>query len=189
MALPNLLAVLAVLLWAAYELILRRREEAGTASWQAGAGDRGSTRLLLGSYLVAVVVVAGLSAASVALLPVAWRWAGVVLAVAGLAVRAWGMRTLGRYYTRTLRTDEGQRLVQEGPYRLVRHPGYCGSLLVWAGYALTVGGWLAFVLVTGLLLVAYGWRIRAEEELLLASFGEEYADYRRRTKRLVPYVY
>jgi protein-S-isoprenylcysteine O-methyltransferase Ste14 len=84
--------------------------------------------------------------------------------------RAWSMRTLGASYSRTLRTGEAQPLVDEGPYRLVRHPGYAGSLLTWSGFAMASRSLPVFVLVSGLLGWAYRDRIRAEEE-----------DYARRT--------
>jgi protein-S-isoprenylcysteine O-methyltransferase Ste14 len=50
--------------------------------------------------------------------------AGVALQAGGLALRAWSMHTLGAYYSRTLRSATGQGVVDTGPYRLVRHPGY-----------------------------------------------------------------
>ncbi|MFC5720663.1 methyltransferase family protein [Streptomyces gamaensis] len=187
--LPGLLALVGLLVWVGYELLLRRREDPGAASWQGGAADRGSTYLLIATYVVVVVVNVVLTSGHLGRLPAGWRWAGVGLVAAGLALRAWGMATLGRFYTRTLRTTGDQRVVREGPYRLVRHPGYCGSLLVWVGYALGLGNAIATVLTAGLLLGAYSWRIVAEERLLVAAFGEEYERYRRRTKRLVPYVY
>ncbi|WP_079249098.1 isoprenylcysteine carboxylmethyltransferase family protein [Streptomyces sp. IMTB 2501] len=117
------------------------------------------------------------------------RWLGVAVLAGGLALRAWGMRTLAQYYTRTLRTVADQRVVQEGPYRLIRHPGYCGSLLVWIGYSLGLGSWPAALIVTPLLTAAHVWRISAEERLLIAAFGPAYTDYRGRTRRLVPFVY
>jgi phosphonate transport system substrate-binding protein len=70
-------------------------------------------------------------------------WAGVVLAAAGLVLRAWGMRTLGEAYSRTLRTTTAQRLVTTGPYRWVRHPGYLGSVSVWVGASLAFHSWLS----------------------------------------------
>ena len=81
-----------------------------------------------------------------------------------------------------------QQLVETGPYRLVRHPGYAGSLLTWAGFALAWRSLPVVVLVTGLLARAYRDRIRAEEELLRRVLPG-YADYARRTWRLVPYVW
>ncbi|MFJ6718739.1 methyltransferase family protein [Streptomyces sp. NPDC091259] len=189
MPLPNLLATGGLLLWVAYEVLLRHRTDATATDWQGGDDDRGSTRLLLGSYAVAGAVTVVFTHIPAGHLSTGRRWIGVALIAVGLAVRAWGMSTLGRFYTRTLRTTEGQRIVQEGPYRLIRHPGYCGSLLVWSGYPLGLGNWISCVIVTLLLLSAYTWRINAEEKLLLGSFGEQYARYQERTKRLVPFLY
>jgi protein-S-isoprenylcysteine O-methyltransferase Ste14 len=101
---------------------------------------------------VALAVNVALSLASVGMVQAAWRWAGVAVLAVGLALRAWGMTTLGASYTRTLRTAGDQRLVQDGPYRLIRHPGYSGSLLVWVGYSLGLGSWIALVVTAGLLL-------------------------------------
>ncbi|MFJ5123288.1 methyltransferase [Kitasatospora sp. NPDC088548] len=189
MSLPSLLALLGILCWVGYELLLRRREDAAAGTWRADGRDRGSTRLLLSCYAASAAVVVLFGRASIGELPGWARWFGVALLAAGLALRAWGMHTLGRYYTRTLRTVDAQRVVREGPYRLIRHPGYCGSLLVWTGYALGLGSWPATLIVAALLLVAYTWRIGAEERLLLTAFGDEYAAYRRGSKRLIPFVY
>ncbi|MFI8454165.1 methyltransferase family protein [Kitasatospora sp. NPDC085464] len=189
MSLPALLSLLGVLCWVAYELLLRRREDAAAGTWRADRRDRGSTRLLLGCYLASALVVVVFDRGSIGRLPLRASWFGVPLVAAGLALRAWGMHTLGAYYTRTLRTVDTQHVVRTGPYRLIRHPGYAGSLLVWIGYALGTGSWAAALVVAGLLFAAYGWRITAEERLLLAALGNEYAEYRRVTRRLVPFVH
>ncbi len=98
------------------------------------------------------------------------------------------METLGSAYSRTLRTEEEQRVIETGPYALVRHPGYLGSLLVWAGFALTSRN-LAVVAIVGVLLGdAYRRRIEAEERLLRRNLPD-YVGYSERTKRLVPWVW
>ena len=189
MPLTSVLSIAGVLLWAAYELVLRRREDPGTASWQGGESDRGSTRLLIGAYLASVAVNVVFARLGTGAVGQTWCWVGVAAIAGGLGLRAWGMGTLGRFYTRTLRTANDQRVVQEGPYRLIRHPGYAGSLLVWTGYSLGLGNWIALLLVAVLLLAAYTWRIRAEEALLDQTFGTQYAEYRTHTKRLIPFLY
>ncbi|WP_246150670.1 methyltransferase family protein [Streptomyces qinzhouensis] len=189
MRLTDFLSVAGVLLWAGYELLLRSRADADSAAWRGGAADRGTTRLLLAAYAAAILVNAVLGAVGVGELPGWPRWAGIAMIAAGLALRAWGMRTLGVHYTRTLRTTGDQRLITDGPYRFVRHPGYCGSLLVWSGYSLGLGNGIAWVVVTVLLLAVYGRRIAAEERMLLAAFGAQYTEYQRRTHKLVPFLY
>jgi protein-S-isoprenylcysteine O-methyltransferase Ste14 len=189
MPLTNWLGIAGLLWWSAYEVLLRRRGDSETASWSGGPSDRGSTVLLLVAFLATLGLTQLLLASDVGHIPVSLRWIGVALQVAGLLLRAWSMRVLGRYYTRTVRTVSEQRLVTEGPYRVLRHPGYTGSLLVWTGYCLSVGNWLAGLVAAALLLGAYGWRIRTEEKTLVQAFGDQYRGYQRQTARLVPLVY
>ena len=189
MPFTTVLAIAGVVTFLGYEVVLRRRSDAEAATWQANDGDRDSTKLILGAYVAVVGVNVALSATSTGTVAAGWRWAGVTLLAVGLAIRAWAMTTLGRSYTRTLRTVREQEVVDRGPYRLVRHPGYSGSLVVWTGYALALGSWIATALTVALLLGVYLWRIQAEETLLRDAFGHRYADYARRTKRLLPFVY
>ncbi len=113
---------------------------------------------------------------------------GLVMQVIGLALRAWSMHTLGTFYTRTLRTADQQRVIDAGPYRLVRHPGYAGSLLTWAGFALISRSIPAILLAAALLGRAYRQRMVAEEELLQRELSG-YTDYMQRTRKLVPFVW
>jgi protein-S-isoprenylcysteine O-methyltransferase len=182
------LSICGALVFLAYELVLRRRD-ADAATWRSDDGDRGTTRLILGAYVAVVAINVALGRAAHGHVAPIWRWAGVALLAAGLALRAWAMRTLGRHSTRTLRAVEEQQVVDRGPYRLVRHPGYTGSLLVWTGYALGLGSWLATAATAGLLGAVYLRRIDAEEALLRSALGERYVAYEHRTKRLVPFVY
>jgi protein-S-isoprenylcysteine O-methyltransferase Ste14 len=98
------------------------------------------------------------------------------------------MRSLGSFYSRTLRVEDAQHVVDTGPYRWVRHPGYAGSLLVWLGFALASRSVPAVVLVTGLFSAVYRRRIVAEEMLLRRDLSG-YVTYTERTKRLVPHVW
>ena len=107
---------------------------------------------------------------------------------AGLGLRVWSMRTLRAAYTRTLRTAGDQTTVERGPYAVIRHPGYLGSLLVWVGFGLTSRSPAAVALVGGLLGRAYERRIAAEERLLERELPG-YAEYARRTRRLIPLIW
>jgi protein-S-isoprenylcysteine O-methyltransferase Ste14 len=182
MQLPAIPGTVALVVWFWFEVALRPR---GARSLQAGRQDRGSTAVLVVAYVVAVSVPA-LLPAGLAPVPVACRWLGVALAAGGLFLRAWAMRALGASYTRTLWTDDAQGLVTAGPCRVLRHPGYAGSLAVWVGYAATRGEAAVLLAVLLLLSGAYAWRIRAEEAMLADRFGAGYRAYAARTKRLVP---
>lgn len=98
------------------------------------------------------------------------------------------MRTLGRSYTRTLRTEDAQHVVDTGPYAVVRHPGYAGSLLIWMGFALTSRSVPVVAGVAALLGTAYQRRITAEEALLRRDLPA-YATYSERTKKLIPLLW
>jgi protein-S-isoprenylcysteine O-methyltransferase Ste14 len=113
---------------------------------------------------------------------------GIVMMVLGLSVRLWAILTLGQFYTRTLRVSEGQQILEEGPYRLIRHPGYLGTLLTWVGLPLALSNWLSAILVTAMIAVAFHSRIRAEEAMLIDAFGDQYRRYIQRTSRLLPFI-
>lgn len=122
-------------------------------------------------------------------MPTAVAPAGLLVQATGLAVRAWSMRTLGSSYSRTLRTESGEQVVVDsGPYQLIRHPGYLGSLLTWIGFAFTSRNVPVAALVPGLLGWAYNRRITAEEELLRHDLPA-YGTYSERTKKLIPFVW
>jgi len=154
------------------------------------ATDRGTSALIVTAYALAVVAITSHWLPSVAL-PAAEvaAWVGVGVGVLGFVIRVWSMRALGKFYTRTLVTTTDQQVVSTGPYRLVRHPGYLGSILVWMGAAGTSGNTVSLVAVTLLLAVAYTYRIRTEERMLLDTLGEPYAEYRRQSWRLLPFVF
>jgi protein-S-isoprenylcysteine O-methyltransferase Ste14 len=115
-------------------------------------------------------------------------YVGLALLTLGGALRLAAVFVLGRRFTGLVAIQEGHRLQTGGLYRYVRHPSYAGILLYMAGFVLVFRCWLGLLLVAGTLAVLLA-RMNAEEALLESEFGEEYAAYRRRTWRLVPWVY
>ncbi|MGH7641826.1 MAG: methyltransferase family protein [Candidatus Dormibacteria bacterium] len=113
---------------------------------------------------------------------------GLGLMLAGLIVRWWAVAKLGSAFTVTVGIQESQELLASGPYRLVRHPSYTGSLLTIIGIALCCANWLALLALL-LPFTAYAYRIRVEEQALWARFGDDYLAYRSRTTRLVPWLF
>ncbi|WP_185981705.1 isoprenylcysteine carboxylmethyltransferase family protein [Skermania sp. ID1734] len=183
------LAEIGILAWAGFEFVLRRRSDSETGSWTDSGSDHGSTRILVLSFLGCVAIASLAAVFNVAQIGVVWRIIALAGLVAGLALRAWGMAVLDRQYTRTVRSIQDHQLVTAGPYSVIRHPGYAGSIVVWAAYAFALGSWLAGIVVFAVLMAAYGYRVRTEERLLTGVFGERYRAYQRRTSRLVPFVY
>ncbi len=122
-------------------------------------------------------------------LTVALGWAGVVIMAVGVAVRAWAARMLSESYPRTLRVRAGQRVVDSGPYALIRHPDHAADILMWFGYGLA---WTDAVAVVAAVLptsLAYLYRIAVEEAMLRDRLGAEYERYAARTARLIPGIY
>jgi len=116
------------------------------------------------------------------------RAVGISAFVLGAALRWYAIFYLGRYFTVDVRVAEHQHVVDTGPYRFIRHPSYTGALLEFFGLALCIGNrWSLLMLVPIVLVFAY--RMRVEELALERGLGEAYASYRRRTKRLIPFVY
>jgi protein-S-isoprenylcysteine O-methyltransferase Ste14 len=164
------------------------RQRGTAASLDASGDDQGTTKGIVTASVAATTLAPLLRRTPVRLLPRRAARVGLALQATGLVLRIWSMRTLGASYSRTLRTDDAQRVVDDGPYRLIRHPGYAGSLLVWSGFALTSGSLPVVAVVTGLLGRAYRRRIAAEEVLLRRDLPG-YGGYCRRTKRLVPFIW
>ena len=164
------------------------RQPGRAASLQTSEDDQGTTRMIVIAYGLAAELPLVLRRIPAPQLPPAAAPAGLAVQAAGLALRAWSMRTLGGSYTRTLRAGEEQHVVTAGPYRLVRHPGYTGSLLTWTGFALASRSVPVVVLVAGLLGRAYQRRISAEEQLLRRDLPG-YAAYSEHTRRLIPFVW
>lgn len=120
----------------------------------------------------------------------AWAsWLGAFLAVGGTLFRQWAIRTLGQYFTRSVRVSPDQRVVQEGPYRWVRHPSYTGAILAAAGVGLALGNPLSFAFLLAAVVPGFAYRISIEEKALVETLGEPYRAYRARTKRLIPFVW
>ena len=114
---------------------------------------------------------------------------GVVLFVAGLALRWWAIITLGRFFTVDVVIEKDHEVVERGPFRLVRHPSYTGVLLAFVGYGLTLRNWAALLVTIVPIFAAFIRRMNVEEEALSQALGARYANYMGRTKRLVPFVY
>ena len=112
-------------------------------------------------------------------------WAGVALSGAGLGLRVAAMRQLGVRFSPLLAVQREHALETTGWYARVRHPGYLGSLLASWGAAIAFGS--AMALPLALLMTAFQWdRVRREEKLLEAQFGDAWRAYAARTGALLP---
>jgi protein-S-isoprenylcysteine O-methyltransferase Ste14 len=111
----------------------------------------------------------------------------VAICALGMLVSIWSRRALGSEWSRDVELKQGHKLVEGGPYAIVRHPIYTGHLLMGLGTAIG-SGLLAGFVGLALFLVGFWIKLRQEERLLVRSFPEEYPAYRARVRALIPYV-
>ena len=116
------------------------------------------------------------------------HWIGALLCVFGVGFTIWARWILARSWRPCWMADAalkaGHKLVQTGPYAMVRHPIYSGMLLAASGMVIVLGEVRALVLLFGIELLLK--RIGREEAVLRTSFPDEYRAYERRVRRLVP---
>ena len=172
----------------------RLRQDASARSFTTTKHDKGTTGMVGLALGICWMVLAlslpadffGIGALAPGLI---FNCVGILLMLGGLAIRAVAARTLGKFYTRTLRMKADQHVVSEGIYRFVRHPGYLGVIVMFLGSGLGVANFIALAVIAALIIPAYVQRMAAEERMLLTALGTEYADYSRRTRRLIPFLY
>ena len=142
-----------------------------------------------GATVISIVLIFGLKRQRTALWPATVLLLGiaVILMLCGFAFAIWARRHIGRFWSARVTLKEGHRLIESGPYSLVRHPIYSGLLLSMAATVMTIGT-VQSVCGYALLVGALVFKLVAEERLLAANFGEAYQEYQKRVKALIPGV-
>jgi protein-S-isoprenylcysteine O-methyltransferase Ste14 len=113
---------------------------------------------------------------------------GFVLVTLGLGVRLQATRTLGKYFSLKTRVLPEHKLIKNGIYKHIRHPIYLGSMLAFFSITLIFHSLNGFI-VTALAIPFILNRIRVEEQMFTEKFGNEYKEYIRKSKKLIPYLY
>ena len=178
-------------LWAfAAELrFLRQSREDGVHPALQDAGSRRMIGLAGAAGLCGAFVAGGLiRSASFASMRLPVYITGVVAIVAGGLLRRHCFAMLGPRFTPSVKAAPDQAVVERGAYKYVRHPSYAAGLLLYGGIGLSLGNWVSLVLAVTPLALAYCYRIAVEERALLQTVGAPYADYMKRTRRLIPFV-
>jgi protein-S-isoprenylcysteine O-methyltransferase Ste14 len=114
---------------------------------------------------------------------------GVCVMALGLALRIWSVAVLGKYFRTTVELEDNQKVIQSGPYRVIRHPSYTGLLLTCLGYGIALQNMVSLVVVVAFPTMALLHRIRMEETTLAAGMGVAYVSYQKRTKKLIPGIW
>ncbi|MGH7654754.1 MAG: methyltransferase family protein [Gemmatimonadaceae bacterium] len=115
--------------------------------------------------------------------PTSWGW-GLLAVALGESLRLWGVAAAGPETRRRSRVVT--RLVTHGPFAWTRNPLYLGNFLIWNGFSLIAGlPWFVPIAV-GMFALEYTPIVRYEEAVLEATFGDEYLQYKQRTRRWLP---
>lgn len=187
--LPVALFWLSFIAWAAFWVIIGMRKSPTLPS-----ADHHDGRLLIALSLWGGVILA---------VVVAWAfpdgrvpgngWTSLAVGLVGLwggiGLRIWAIQTLGHYFRTIVIIQKDHRLIQAGPYRLLRHPSYAGTVLTTVGVGIALGNWLSILLGAGGALIGFLRRISVEEAALQEHLGASYTSYMRHTWRLVPFVW
>lgn len=114
---------------------------------------------------------------------------GELFILVGIIVRYMIIRSLGKYFTVDVTIRQDHKIKKEGFYKYLRHPSYTFSLLTSFGLGLYLNNWLSLVFAFVPPFLAFAYRIKIEEQALIEEFGDEYIEYRKSTKKLIPFIY
>lgn len=161
-----------------------------------GQADKFVPRQRIIRFLVTGLLLAGLILApyadrrSIAVMPesAVIRWIGLLLEMIGMAIILWSGFSLGRQYSPEVTLQPEHKLITHGLYRYIRHPRYLGGIIQGVGLSLLFRSW-AGILLTILFLVIVLFRIRDEETLMGAEFGDTWKHYCQKTWRMIPYIF
>jgi protein-S-isoprenylcysteine O-methyltransferase Ste14 len=180
-------------IWIIPEMIGAFRQTAKASRKEASVKDRGSMGILIGLQWIGLalnfLLGAFLPAAAISWQRTGLFLLGVAAILLGVSLRWYAIWTLGNYFTRDVAVSADQKIVQNGPYRSIRHPAYSGTFLTMLGVGLTMTNWAALVTLLTCVFLGHMYRIHVEEEALMQTIGQPYITYMRHTWRIIPLVF
>lgn len=114
---------------------------------------------------------------------------GLIVLFIGILTRFLIIKSLGKYFTVDVTIREGHQIKKDGVYSILRHPSYSASLLTFVGLGLYLNNWIALTIAIIPPFLAFLYRIKIEEKALIEQFGQDYIDYKKQTKKLIPFIY
>lgn len=114
---------------------------------------------------------------------------GIIVFVTGFVIRWAAVYQLGKLFTVNVSIADEHTLKTNGLYKIIRHPSYLGLLLIITGLGLSLNSLLSLLVIFIPAFVVVNYRISVEEQALTAEFGEQYVEYKKRVKKLIPGIY
>lgn len=111
---------------------------------------------------------------------------GIMVILSGAIIRWLSIIQLSSAFTVNVAIANNHKLKTDGVYKYARHPSYFGLLFIMFGFSVSMNSYISILIITIPMLLAILYRIKVEEEILLAEFGDEYSNYKKNTKKLIP---
>lgn len=176
--------------WLASEILLNRMMRSG------GRDKKNTDKYSLGIIWFTITIVCikavQISRMSREIIFDDWNLAtdiGLGVIILGMILRFIAIRSLGRYFTVDVTIREGHQLKTDGIYRYLRHPSYAASLISFAGFGISLNNYLSLLMLVALIGAAFFYRIKVEEKALIEQFGDDYRNYMKKSKRLIPFIF
>lgn len=120
-------------------------------------------------------------------LPLIVRIAGLILFISSTWLSVHSRLLLSNSYSTARKFAKPKQLIRHGPYKYIRHPIYSGTLVMGLGFELALQSYLFFiVLIPGTILI---YILTRKEEAKLENWFPGYKQYRKTTKRLIPFIF
>ncbi|MEN3042798.1 MAG: isoprenylcysteine carboxylmethyltransferase family protein [Fervidobacterium sp.] len=110
---------------------------------------------------------------------------GTIILAIGVIIRLLSIMTLGKHFTPDIGIVKDKKLVTNGLYSKIRHPSYTGEIVAFLGLALIFQHIPSSIFVFAFPAIAFVYRAFLEEKKLIEEFGEEYLQYRKRTRMFI----
>lgn len=121
-------------------------------------------------------------------LPVWAGWLGVILILFALLVFWRSHKDLGLNWSPSLEIRAEHKLVTNGIFGYIRHPMYASQWIWVIAQPLLLHNWLAGFLDLFVFIAFYFLRVRAEEKMMLDTFGDKYREYMKTTGAVFPKI-
>ena len=187
---PKIISIIAVsYLYGFFEVFMNLRQR--NKSKVATSGDKSSLWWLYGLITLGYFLSFSIGAMKIGRI---YDWntffaIGMALVVIGFVIRIHSILTLNQYFTYSVAKVENHKIIETGLYKFIRHPGYLGQLIIFFGISISISNWLSILVMMIPVTLGYLYRIKVEERFMLEQLGEDYLNYQKRTKRLIPMIY
>jgi len=114
---------------------------------------------------------------------------GMVIFIVGFIIRWLSIFQLGKMFTVDVSITNDHILKTDGLYKVARHPSYLGLVLIITGIAFFMDDLFSIAVVVIPVFLVTNYRISVEEKVLIAEFGSQYEGYKRRVRKIVPFIY